>query len=73
MAKTIIFPVKNAVDRERLRNLLIDKVGEYMCADITTKTIAVLEVTYPEDRQDIELLLTAIYNNLTREKKPVRC
>ena len=69
MSKVIIFPVKNSVERERLRSLLVEKIGEYMGADINTKTIAVLEVTYPEDRPDVDILLAAIYNNITREKK----
>jgi hypothetical protein len=38
-----------------------------MDADITTKTIAVLEVTYPEERKDIEMLLQAIYNNIVKK------
>jgi hypothetical protein len=67
LAKTIIYPVSNAVKRERLRNLIIDSICEYMDADITTKTIAVLEVTYPEERKDIEMLLQAIYNNIVKK------
>lgn len=68
MAKKIIFPVTNAVAREKLRNI-IDSVSEYMDADITTRTIAVLEVVYPEDRQDLDTLFLAIFNNIIKKKE----
>ena len=67
MAKSIIFPVSNAVKRERLRNLLLDKISDYMDVDIQVKTIAVLEVTYPEDRADLDILLNSIHNNLNKK------
>ena len=69
MVKKIIFPVTNAVKREKLRDLIIDSIADYMNADIVTKTIAVLEVTYPEDRQDLDVLFLAILHNLEKEKK----
>lgn len=69
MTKKIIFPVTNAVKRERLRNLIIGSIVEYMDADITVKTIAVLEVIYPDDRQDLDDLFLAILNSVTKEKK----
>lgn len=69
MVKKIIFPVTNAVAREKLRNYIIDSVSEYMDADITTRTIAVLEVVYPEDRQDLDTLFLAIFNNIIKKKE----
>jgi hypothetical protein len=69
LAKKIIFPVTNAVAREKLRNLIINSVSDYMKADIYVKTIAVLEVTYPENRQDLDTLFLAILSNITKEKK----
>jgi hypothetical protein len=69
LAKKIIFPVTNAVEREKLRNLIINSISEYMDADISVRTIAVLEVVYPEDRQDLDTLFKAIFNNVTKEKK----
>ena len=69
MTKKIIFPVTNAVKREKLRDLIIDSVADYMNADIVTKTIAVLEVTYPDNRQDLDVLFLAILHNLEKEKK----
>ena len=69
MVKKIIFPVTNAVKREKLRDLIIDSVADYMNADIVTKTIAVLEVTYPDNRQDLDVLFLAILHNLEKEKK----
>lgn len=69
LAKKIIFPVTNAVAREKLRNYIIDSVADYMRADITTRTIAVLEVVYPDDRQDLDTLFLAIFNNITKKKE----
>lgn len=69
MAKKIIFPVTNAVSREKLRNYIIDSVADYMRADITTRTIAVLEVVYPDDRQDLDTLFLAIFNNIIKKKE----
>lgn len=66
--KKIIFPVTNAVEREKLRDFLINSMGDYMNADITTKTIAVLEVSYSENRKDIEELLMAIYDKIMRKR-----
>jgi hypothetical protein len=68
LAKKIIFPVTNAVAREKLRDLVMNSVSEYMDADISVRTIAVLEVTYPEDRQDLDALFSAIFNSVTRKK-----
>ena len=65
--KSLLFPVSNAVAREKLRNLILNSICEYMDADIEVKTIAVLQVTYPEERKDIDLLLTAIYNNILKK------
>jgi hypothetical protein len=67
LAKKIIFPVTNAVEREKLRNYIIDSVADYMNADITTKTIAVLEVVYPENRQDLDTLFSALLNNIIKK------
>ena len=69
MVKKIIFPVTNAVKREKLRDLIIDSVADYMNADIVVKTIAVLEVTYPDNRQDLDVLFLAILHNLEKEKR----
>jgi hypothetical protein len=68
LTKKIIFPVTNAVAREKLRNLIMDSVSEYMDADISVRTIAVLEVIYPEDRQDLDTLFLAIFNSITKNK-----
>ena len=65
--KSIIFPIFNAVHREKLRNLILNSICEYMDADIEVKTVAVLQVNYPEERKDIDLLLTAIYNSVTKK------
>jgi hypothetical protein len=68
LVKKIIFPVTNAVAREKLRDLIINSISEYMDADVIVKTIAVLEVTYPDDRQDLDALFSAIFNSVTRKK-----
>ena len=65
--KKLIFPVSNAVKRERLRNFLLNEMCDYMDADIEIKTIAVLEVAYSEDRKDVDMLLMAIHNSLNKK------
>ena len=67
--KSITFPSMTTVEETKLKRL-VETIGEYMGAKITTETVIVMRANFPDDRPDIEQIFKRLAGNKTGLVKP---
>lgn len=67
--KDVVFPAMNTAAEAKLKRML-ESIGEYMGAEISTETVIVMKVNLPDDRADVEAIVKRLAGNKTGLAQP---